>query len=264
MAISTADATLQQFLTTGVFAFILTFVRVGAAISLMPGIGDTFTPANIRLYIALGLSLVLAPLIAPMLPNPVPPMGSLAALIGMELVVGLFFGTIARIFMSALDTGGMLISVQSSLGSAQLFNPAFATQGSLIGSLLTIIGILLIFTTDAHHLLIEGLVGSYKLFPVGGVPNPESMASMISSTVTKSFEIGVEIAAPFIIVTTLVYIGMGVLNRLMPQIQVFQLAMPLQILLSFFTLLLCISTCMLFWLGQFQDGMLYFYSGGHG
>ena len=257
------NTTLQQFLTTGVFAFILTFVRIGAAITVMPGIGDTFTPANIRLYIALGLTLVLSPFVAPMLPNPIPPPGALVPIIAMEMVVGLFFGTISRIFMSALDTGGMLISVQSGLGSAQLFNPAFATQGSLVGSLMTIIGILLIFVTDAHHLLFQGLVGSYHLFPIGTVPDPGSMVSMISSTVTQSFEIGVEISAPFIIVTTLVYIGMGVLNRLMPQIQVFQLALPLQILLSLFTLLLCISTCMLFWLSKFQDGMLYFYSGGH-
>ena len=97
---------LEEFLVTGVFAFLLTFARIGAAMTIMPGIGDSFTPANIRLYIALGLSLVLAPFIAPYLPSPLPPVGLLFVLIGMEFVIGIFFGTMARIFMAALDTAG--------------------------------------------------------------------------------------------------------------------------------------------------------------
>jgi flagellar biosynthetic protein FliR len=253
---------LQDFLTTGVFAFILTFVRIGTAVMIMPGVGDTFTPANIRLHIALGLSLVLAPFIAPSLPHPVPATGQLIALAGMEFVVGVFFGSIARIFMAALDTAGMVMSVQSGLGSAQLFNPAFATQGSLIGSFITIAGILILFCSNAYQMLFYGLVGSYQLFPVGSVPDAGSMLEIVSRAISGSFLVSLEIAAPFIIVTTLVYIGMGVLNRLMPQIQVFMLAMPLQILLSLLTLALCISACMLFWLTKFQDAMTLFFSGG--
>ncbi len=250
---------LQEFLTTGVFAFILTFVRIGAAVTIMPGIGDSFTPANIRLYIALGLSLVLAPFVAPALPHPLPAGGPLMALIGMEFVIGLFFGTIGRIFMTALDTAGMLISVQSGLGSAQLFNPAFATQGSLIGAFMSVTGVLVLFASDFHHLLFYGLAGSYELFPVGAMPDPGSMADMLTKAVGGAFLIGVEIASPFIIVTMLIYIGMGVLTRLMPQIQVFLLAMPVQILVSLLTLSLTISAGMLYWLSKFQDGMLFFF-----
>ncbi|MEC7028150.1 MAG: flagellar biosynthetic protein FliR, partial [Pseudomonadota bacterium] len=100
---------LEEYLVGGVFAFMLTFARIGAAVTIMPGVGDSFTPANIRLYIALGLSLTLAPLVAQHIPNPVPPTSVLFTLIVMEFIVGLFFGTIARIFMAALDTAGMII-----------------------------------------------------------------------------------------------------------------------------------------------------------
>lgn len=253
---------LSEFLTTGIFAFMLTFSRIGAAMVIMPGLGDTFTPPQVRLVIALGLSLVLAPFIAPSLPNPVPATGMLAALIGMEFLIGIFFGTVARIFMAALDTAGMLISIQSGLGSAQLFNPAFASQGSLIGSFMTVTGIVLLFVTDFHHLLFYGLVGSYKLFPVGSVPNPEDMADMIGQAVAASFMVAVEIAAPFIVITVLIYIAMGVLTRLMPQIQVFMIAVPAQILLSFLMIILTISAMMLFWMDKFQKGMLFFFGGG--
>ncbi len=253
---------LEEFLVQGVFAFMLTFVRIGAAITIMPGVGDSFTPQSVRLYIALGLSLVLSPLVAQYLPNPVPTTAVLFTLIAMEFVVGIFIGTIARVFMVALDTAGMAISMMSGLGNAQVFNPAFATQGSLIGALLSVTGILLLFATNMHHLLFMGLVGSYELFPVGAVPDTGSMAQLMAKAVATSFLIGIQIASPFIVVSLLIYIGMGVLTRLMPQIQVFLLALPLQIMLSFLTLALVVSVGLMFWLSKFEDSMVFFLSGG--
>jgi flagellar biosynthetic protein FliR len=253
---------LEQFIVTGVFAFILTFVRIGAAITIMPGVGDTFTPRNIRLYIALALSLVLSPVVADKLPNPVPQTSVLFVLIIMEFIIGMFIGTIARVFMVALDTAGMVISLSSGLGNAQLFNPAFSTQGSLVGAFLSVTGMVMIFASNLHHLLFFGLVESYHLFPVGSIPDTGSMAEIMSRAIASSFLVGVQIAAPFLIVSMLIYIGMGVLTRLMPQIQVFLLALPLQILLSLITLSLIISAAMLYWLGKFEQGMVFVLSGG--
>lgn len=249
---------LEHYLTGGIFAFLLTFVRIGAAVTIMPGVGDTFVPQNIRLYIALGLSLVLSPAVAPHLPDPVPQTGALFLLIGSEFVVGIFIGTVARTLMTALDTAGMLVSMMSGLGNAQIFNPGSATQGSLMGALLSITGMLLLFATDMHRLLFFGLVGSYDLFPVGDVPDAGSMAEMMARTVSAAFTTGLRIAGPFIVVGLLLYIGMGVLTRLMPQVQVFMLTMPVQILLAFVTLSIAFSSIMLFWLSQFEQGMTFF------
>ncbi len=256
------EETLHQFITTGVFAFILTFVRVGAAVTIMPGVGDSFTPGNIRLYIALGLSLVLAPLVAPHLPSPVPGGPLLFALIITEFIIGLFIGTVARVLMAALDVAGMVISMSSGLGNAQLFNPGFSAQGSLIGAFLSVTGVVVLFATNLHHLLFLGVVNSYEMFPVGRLPDTGSMAEMMAQVIAASFMIGVQVAAPFMVVAILVYIGMGVLTRLMPQIQVFMLALPLQIILSLITLSLTVSVGLMFWVSKFEDGMIYFLSGG--
>lgn len=253
---------IEEFITTGVFAFILTFVRIGAAITIMPGVGDTFTPTHIRLYIALGLSLVMAPTVAPYLPSPIPQTAALFVLIVMEFIVGLFIGTVARIFMVALDTAGMLISMSSGLGNAQIFNPSSQAQGSLIGAFLSVTGVVLLFATNLHHLLFMGLVDSYNMFPIGSVPDAGSMAELVSRGIAGSFKIGLQLAVPFMIVSMLIYIGMGVLSRLMPQIQVFLLALPLQILLSLVVMSLTISAIMLFWLRSFEEGMIFFLSGG--
>lgn len=254
--------TLQDFLTNGVFAFILVFVRIGTALTVMPGIGDSFTPQQIRLYIALGVSLVLAPMVAPMLPDPIPGGFALLVLIIMEFIVGLFIGTIARIFMMALDTAGMIISMQSGLGNAQLFNPAIAAQGSLIGAFLSVTGVLILMAMKLHYLLLFGMVDSYQMFPVGGIPDAGSMADLMAQAISGSFLIAVQISAPFLIVGMIIYIGMGVLTRLMPQMQVFMIAMPVQILLSLMTLAVMLSAGLLFWAQRFEDSMVYFLQAG--
>ncbi len=254
--------TLNDFITTGVFAFILTFVRIGSAVTIMPGVGDTFTPSNIRLFIALGLSLVLTPAVTPMLPNPIPTTSVLFVLITMEFIIGLFIGTIARILIAALDTAGMVISMASGLGNAQLFNPGFGAQGSLVGAFLSVTGVVILFATNMHHLLFWGLMGSYELFPVGSIPDAGSMAELMTQAIASAFKIGVQISAPFLVVGMLLYIGMGVLTRLMPQVQIFLLAMPLQIVLSLITLSLTVSAIFLFWISKFEEGMLFFLGGG--
>ena len=249
---------LDTFLASGILAFILTFVRMGTAVMIMPGLGDSFVPERLRLMIALGLSFVLCPLTFKYMPAQVPGTFTLLMLIMMEFIIGLFFGTVARIFMTALDTAGMVISISSGLGNAQVFNPSLATQGSLVGAFLSITGVLFLFATDLHHLLIAGLVESYELFPVGAVPDSGSMAEFLARTVSASFAIGVKIGAPFIVLTMLIYVGMGVLSRLMPQIQVFLLALPLQILLSILTLMLVMSAIFIYWTTQFEEGMVFF------
>ena len=130
--------TLETFLIGNVMAFLLCFARIGAALFIMPGIGDSMTPQQIRLYIALALSLVLSPLVASNLPVPLPTGPALFLLIVMEVLIGVFIGTVMRILMLALETAGMIISMMSGLGNAQLFNPSMATQGSLVGAFLSI------------------------------------------------------------------------------------------------------------------------------
>ena len=256
------EQTIQTFLTQGVFAFMLTFARIGAAATIMPGIGDSFVPQNIRLYIAFGISLVLMPMVAPYLPNPIPSTAGLLVLIGGEFIIGIFIGTIARIMMTALDTAGMVISTQSGLANAQVFNPTLSTQGSIIGAMMSITGVVMLFVTNMHHLLIYGLIGSYEVFPLGQIPDSGSMAEMISKTISGSFLVGIQISAPFIILSMMLYIGMGVLSRLMPQVQVFMLSLPLQITLSLVTLSMMFSAGMLFWLTKFEEGMMFFFGTG--
>lgn len=253
---------LDEFLVSSALAFMLGFVRMGTAVMIMPGVGDSFVSARIRLLMGLSMAFVLMPLVAQELPSTTPSTLQLLNLIAIEFVIGLFFGTIARIFMTALDVGGMVISFSSSLSNAQMFNPGLASQGSLVGAFLSVTGVVVLFATNLHHLLILGIVETYALFPLGGLPEAGSMAELVAMAVSKSFMIGVQIALPFVIMTLVIYVGMGVLSRLMPQIQVFLLALPLQILLALMLMTLLLSGVMMFWATQFRDHMAFFLTGG--
>ncbi|MEK7802464.1 MAG: flagellar biosynthetic protein FliR [Pseudomonadota bacterium] len=250
---------LQQFVNVGVFAFILTFVRIGTAVMIMPGIGNAYVPANVRLYFALGFTLVIAPLMQMHVPNPLPSTIPLFIMIVSEFGVGLFLGTVMRILMAAIDTAGMLIATQSSLANAQLFNPSFATQGTVIGVFLALTATMLLFATDLHHLMLTGIIESYNAFPMGELPNTGDMFSVILKEVAYAFLVAIQMSAPFLVIIQLLYIGMGVMAKLMPQVQIFMLAVPIQIYLALMALTLVMSSMMLFWLTRFDEGYQFFY-----
>lgn len=243
---------LEQFLTLQIFALMLTFVRIGTAVMIMPGVGDSFVPANIRLYFALALSLVLMPIVASKLPMPLPTGGMFIILIFIEFLVGAMIGTVARIFMSITDTAGMIVSFQSGLSNAQLFNPQTAGQGSLMGAFFSVTAATLLFSLNLHHLLIMGLVESYSRFPVGDVPDVGSMASVMTDSVGAAFAIAAQMAAPFLVLILILYAAMGVLSKLMPSLQIFMLAMPVQIFLSLVILTLAIGAMFMYFVDRYQ------------
>lgn len=247
---------LAALMTDDVFVFMLVFTRLGAALMVMPGIGDSYVSPRIRLLFALLMTAVVLPPLMPRLPAPPGEALMLALMLGGEVMIGVFIGQMARILVAALEVGGTVIGMQTSLGNAFIFNPAMGSQGSLPSMFLTTLGVLLIFVTDLHHLLLLGLANSYEAFPVGVVPPVDDMADTISRLVAQSFLIGIQIGAPFLVVGLIFYVGLGLLSRLMPQMQIFFIAIPLQIAIGLTVMALVLSGTMLFWLGRFQNGLI--------
>ena len=245
---------LSDFIVNNLFAFILIFTRLGSALMIMPGIGDSFVSTKIRLLFALALSFVVTPVLSSFMPPPPAIAMAFMLLIISEAIIGIFIGTVMRILIGALDTAGMIFSLQSGFANARMFNPVSGGQGSLAGALFSTLGVVMILATNMHHLLITTIFKSYHMFPTtNGILDTGSMAQVIVNMVSVAFKIGVQFAAPFIIVGLLVYTGFGLLGRLLPQIQVFFLALPLQILLSLITLSFTISIAILFWLEKYEE-----------
>ena len=224
-------------------AFMLTFARVGTLVMLMPGIGEQLVSPRARLGFALLLALVLFPLARTFFPAGARPEAVVGLLIG-EVAVGLVLGLSVRMILGALQTAGTIVAQQLGLAFAMTVDPAMGGQQAAVGNFLSLLGLTLIFAADLHHLAIGAVRDSYSLLPPAGVPETGDAAAMAVRAVGQGFSLGVQIAAPFIAFGILFNLGVGVLGRLMPQLQVFFITVPATILLGMVVLLGAVGVMM--------------------
>jgi flagellar biosynthetic protein FliR len=135
-------------------------------------------------------------------------------------------------------------------------DPTQGEQGVIVGNFLTMLAVTLFFATNMHYLVIAALNDSYTLFEPGEVPSTGDVAALVTQTVSGAFRVGIQLSAPFLVFGLLFNIGLGVLSRLMPQMQVFFIAMPLSILLGLLFLLLVLGSMMGFFL-DYAGGVLH-------
>jgi flagellar biosynthetic protein FliR len=249
---------LEQLLSAQVFTFFLVFVRIGAAFSVLPGFSEAFVAMRFRLMLAGATSLILAPVIGPSLPSAPASPAALFLLIGGESIIGLFIGLTARLALAAVQTAGMIIGLQTSLANAFAFDPTSGQQNAVVGAWLSTIALVLIFVTNMHHLMLRALVDSYTLFAPGEAPPLEDFAAAITRLVSETFLLGVKIASPFMAFGFIFFLALGLLARLMPQVQIFFVAVPLQIVIGFFALAATVAFGMLAFLNGFGSVMATF------
>ncbi len=218
----------------------------------MPGFGEVYVSVRIRLLLGLAITVVVTPVLAPDLPALPASPWRLLLLLGGEIGVGVFIGSLARVIFAALQTAGQVVAFQTSLANALIFDPTAAQQGALVGAFLSTFGVVLIFVTNLHHLMLGAVVDSYQVFVPGEMPPVGDFSDAMARAVARSFLLAIQISAPFIVVGLIFYLGLGLLARLMPQVQVFFVAMPLQILLGMVVLLLTFSAAMMWFLDGFQ------------
>jgi len=186
---------------------------------------------------------------------PASPM-NLFLLVAAEAMIGIFLGSIARMLTAALDIAGFLIANQIGLSAAQAFNPALSAASNPVSSVLGMLALLLIFATDLHHMLLMAVVDSYSLFVPGQWLPIGDVAQHLSRVMSDSFLIGMQLGAPFIVIGLLFYLGLGLIARLVPQIQVFFVGTPIQIVLGLMLLGLSLTALMVYWLARFEGQLI--------
>lgn len=233
-------------------AFMLVFARIGTMVMLLPGLGEMTVPVRVRLTVALVLAALLLPLHRDAYQVDLRSFGPLLLLLGQEILVGLILGMTARLAMSAVQVAGTVIAHQMGLSFAIAVDPTQGTQSEIVSNFLSILAVTLIFATDLHHLVIAALHDSYTVFAPGTVPLLGDIAALTTQTIATAFKIGVQLAAPFLAFGLLFNLGLGVLSRLMPQMQVFFVGMPLSIWLGLLILLMILGALMSAFLGSVE------------
>jgi len=244
-----------SFLPALAAAYMLAFGRIGTMVMLLPGVGELSVPMRMRLTVALVLTAVLLPLHQRAYTIDLETLGPVLLLFGQEMLIGALLGLTARLAISALQIAGTVVAQQLGLGFVTTIDPTQNQQGVLVGNFLTVLGVTLIFATDLHHLVIAALNDSYTLFHPGETPLTGDMAHHVTRVVAAAFRIGIQLSAPFLVFGLLFNLGLGVLSRLMPQMQVFFIGLPLSIMLGL-ALLLLVLGAMMGTFGGYFEGVL--------
>ena len=220
-----ALAAIFQATEGGVFVAAGIFARVGAALFLVPGLGERSLSIRIRLAAALAITVVLSPLIAPLVPqSPTTPV-DLAVMLAAEATCGLVIGFSFRLLVFVLQTAGMVAAQHISI--AQMFGAGVAPEPEpTIATLLSMGGIVLMMMAGLHVHLIASLAGLYEVFPFGRFPLGADMGQWAVERVSETFELGLTLAAPFVAVGFAYNLALGALNRAMPQLLVALVGVP--------------------------------------
>ncbi|MDB5446570.1 MAG: fliR [Phenylobacterium sp.] len=241
-------ATAQQ-----VFAGGLIFARLGAIIMLIPGIGESFIPARIRLSLAVVMTLALYPVLSAGAPAEPATVAELAGAIIKESLIGMMIGAILRLFMNSLAAAGEIVSIQTTLSFAQTANPTQATPSTTLGTFLGLMGLVLIMSTNLHHMFIEAIVRSYAIFPFRKAVPVGDAGQLAVQTVGGSFALGVQLSAPVMAFAFIFNIATGLVGRVMPQFQVFFAATPLMVLTSLSIFALSLGAIGMVWVDRYRE-----------
>ena len=194
------------------------FLRVGAAMTLFPAFGERTVPDRVRLVLALGLTLVVAPAAEPVVTPAVSGLSRPVMLLLTETVAGFAIGAVIRLFVLALQIAGAMAAQATSL--AQIFGGQNADPQPAMGHVLLVGGLALAVMFDLHVRLVEILIVSYDIFPPGQLPGAGLLSSWGLARIAHAFALAFTLAAPFVVASLVYNVALGVINRAMPQLMV--------------------------------------------
>lgn len=226
--------------------FMLVFARVGTMMMLMPGLGEQVTPARMRLAVALFVTLLTLPIVRGAIPASLANMPGVVQILITEMMIGITFGLSARFLMSTLQTAGVLIAQQMGLSFTMTVDPTGGDRGqsAALSNFLSMLGVALILAANLHHIAILGIVDSYQTLLPGQAPPSSDALQLALHIGTSAFATAVQISAPFLVFGLVFNVGLGVLSRMMPALQIFFLAMPAAILIGAIIFILVLGLMM--------------------
>ncbi len=212
------------------FQAVLLLARLGAACMILPGLGEQDVPAPIRLALALALVVLLLPVLRPVLPAAPDAVAEAARLIALEVIVGLWLAGLARILALGFAIAGQAIALLVGLSSALVPDPQFGQQTAITARLTALLGALFILSSGIYAIPLGALARSYGVFPPGAPWPAGEAAEAVAIAAGQSLDLALRLAAPFVFGAVLLNVSLGLLARLAPQIQVYFVAIPGQVL----------------------------------
>ncbi len=243
-----------DWLPATAFTYMILFARIGSMMMLMPALGEQMIPMRMRLGFALAFTLVLFPLLSDIIPAMPDDLGGMVGILGHELAIGLMIGSIVRITVMATQVAGAIVAFQTGLSGAMAADPTMSgMQSAVFASFLSFLGVTLIFATDLHHVALAAIYDSYMVFSPTDPLMFEDAMQMAIRTIAGAFTVGVQMAAPFVVFGLVFNLGAGILARLMPQLQVYFVLMPANIIVGLLLFAILLTMMMGWYLTAFEN-----------
>ena len=208
----------------------LVLARVGGAMMLLPGLGETAPPSMLRAGLAGCIALLLLPGLMPVLPRP-PEAGILAGLmLAAEVVTGVWFGWLARVLVLALPMAGQFVAYMIGISNVLQSDAALGPQTTAVARLFDAAVPMLILATGLYTLPLAALEGLYRLIPAGSLLPVTDGTQTVLRAVADSFGLALRLASPFVLASLVWHVATGLMARFLPRLQVYFIAVPGQIL----------------------------------
>ncbi len=220
-----------EFTYNQLMVYILVFCRMVGVLGFNPILSRRNVPTQFTMALCLGLSLLISPgLMATM--RPVTNTLSLVMGIGAELLVGLVWGLIFQTFYFMLFMAGDVIDMGLGLSMAKVFDRNANIQMSLSGNLFNLIFVLFLFVTNSHLVLIRLAAASYEIVGLGGAVLNTNLSLFMIDMFLQAFSLAIRLVLPFVAASFTVEITMGILMKLVPQINVFSIHFQMKVIMG--------------------------------
>ena len=228
-------------------AFVLVLARVGAAMALLPGVGEASAPAVVRIGLALSFTFLLLPELQPLMPS-LPQAGmSLGLMVATEVVTGLWFGWIARMIVLALPISAQFIGYLTGLSSVLQPDSELGAQTGVLGKLFEVTAPVLLLGSGLYRLPLTALAGLFRLIPPGHMLPSVDGTQVAIQSVGTGFGLALQLASPFVVVGVVWHVAMGLLARTVSRMQIYFVSTPGQILVGLALLMMTGSAMILAW-----------------
>jgi flagellar biosynthesis protein FliR len=224
--------------------FLFIFLRVTAMTLTVPVFDSRNIPAVFKIGLCFALALILFPIVhldpVAVAPSVIPFVIGVAC----EIVTGVIIGFLIRMVFTGIQIAGELAAFQMGFSVANVIDPMSSTQVPVISQLMYMFAILIFLTTNAHHWVLRALVESFTLIPPFGFHSSGNLMSFLNQSAGVMFQVTVKAGAPVIVSLLLVSLGLGLVGRTVPQMNVFMVATPVNILIGFLMLSLSLPMMM--------------------
>ena len=232
-------AQLMELTDTLLWQGFAVFLRVSALVSLLPAFGEQTVPARVKLGLAFAFTMVIAPAVSQ--PDTAAQFDTIIWFVLTEIAAGVLLGIGLRLFVLALQTAGSIAAQSTSL--AQVLGGAVAEPVPAMGHILVMGGLALAVMTGLHVRVAEMVILSYDMLPMGRLPSGADVSEWGVDQVRRAFSLAFTLAAPFVILSVLYNVALGVINKAMPQLMVAFVGAP--VITAGGLLLLCLAAPLL-------------------